>query len=262
MAKVIMKIRELLRSFKGKNVITLAASVSFFAFLSIFPFVVLLASVASFFVDRNQAIQRVERLLGSFPAPVAETVLQTLRGAVNSGKMASAVSFVVLIYSSLAAFGQLRLALTRVMGLPRRLKGWKSTLKTFGFYAATALVSLVLMLGGGTFFVLADKLHQVAFVSRFWIIEVGAFAVQAFLFAASYRYLAPEILAWKNVLVGGGIAAFIWEVMKYLFGLYISSINSFTALYGFIGSVFFLMLWLLYSVIIYLLGGHISVELG
>jgi len=102
----------------------------------------------------------------------------------------------------------------------------------------------------------------VAFVSRFWIIEVGAFAVQAFLFAASYRYLAPEILAWKNVLVGGGIAAFIWEVMKYLFGLYISSINSFTALYGFIGSVFFLMLWLLYSVIIYLLGGHISVELG
>jgi len=260
-ARIFKKLRELLGSFKGKNVITLAASVSFFAFLSIFPFLVLLASVASFFVEKKLAIQRVDRLLSSFPPAVAGTVLQTLRGAVNSGKIASAVSFVVLIYSSLAAFGQLRLALNKVMGSPRKLKGWRSTLKTFGFYVATALVSLLLVLGGGTFFVLADKLQQVSFVSRYWIIEAGAFLVQILLFAASYRYLAYKLLPWKSVLIGGTVAAFIWEVLKYLFSLYVSSINSFTVLYGVIGSVFFLMLWLFYSVVIYLLGAHLSVEL-
>jgi uncharacterized BrkB/YihY/UPF0761 family membrane protein len=32
-------------------------------------------------------------------------------------------------------------------------------------------------------------------------------------------------------------------------------------LYGFFSSVFFLMIWLFYSVLIYFLGAHISVEI-
>jgi membrane protein len=262
MAGFVGKIRELSRSFKDKNVVTLAASVSFFGFLSLFPFLVLLTSVASFFMQKKQAVLRVEELLSSFPPAVADTVLQTLRKAVTSGKAASAVSFVLLVFSSLAAFGQLRLALNRVMGMPRRLKGWKATLKTFGFYAATALVSLLLILGGGMFFVLAAKLAQVSFVSRFWILEAGVIVFQVLLFAISYRYLAAKLLPWKNVLIGGAATALLWEVLKYLFGLYVSSIGGFTMIFGFVSSLFFLMLWLFYSVLIYFLGAHISVELG
>ena len=97
--KLVRKIREQYRSFKAKNVITLAASVSFFGFLSLFPFLVLLASIASFFMQKDQAVARVERLLSSFPPAVAATVLRTLRGAVASGKTASAVSFVMLVFS-------------------------------------------------------------------------------------------------------------------------------------------------------------------
>lgn len=261
MAGLVGKIRELYRGFKDKNVITLAASVSFFGFLSLFPFLVLLASVASFFMQKKQAVAQVERLLSSFPPAVAHTVLQTLRGAIASGRAASAVSFVFLVFSSLAAFGQLRLALNRVMGMPRKLKGWKATLTTFGFYAATALVSLLLIFGGGMFFVLAAKLARVSFVSRFWTIEAGVIIVQVLVFAVSYRYLAAKLLPWKNVLIGGVVTALSWEILKYLFGLYVNSISSLTLLYGFISSVFFLMLWLFYSVLIYFLGAHISVEL-
>ena len=135
-------------------------------------------------------------------------------------------------------------------------------LKTFGFYAATALVSLLLILGGGMFFVLAAKLARVSFVSRFWIVEAGVIVFQVLLFAISYRYLAAKLLPWKNVLIGGAATALLWEVLKYLFGLYVSSIGSFTMLFGFVSSLFFLMLWLFYSVLIYFLGAHISVELG
>jgi len=261
MARFIGKIRELYRSFKGKNVFTLAASVSFFGFLSLFPFLVLLASVASFFMQEKQAVIRIQGLLSSLPPTVADTVLQTLRGAVGAGKVVPAVSFVILIFSSLAAFGQLRLALNRVMGMPMGVKGWKATLKTLGFYAATAVVSLLLIFGGGMFFVVAAKLAQVSFVSRFWIIEAGFFVVQVLIFAVSYRYLAAKLLPWKKVLIGGAIAALFWEVLKYLFSLYINSINGVTVFFGLIGSVFFLMIWLFYSVLIYLWGAHISVEL-
>lgn len=260
--KLVRKIREQYRSFKGKNVITLAASVSFFGFLSLFPFLVLLVSVASFFMQKDQAVARVERLLSSFPPAEADTVLQTLRGAVASGKTASAVSFVVLVFSSLAAFGQLRLALNRVMGMPIKAKGWKSALRTFGFYTATALVSLILVFGGGMFFVMAARLAHMTSVSRFWTIEAGIIVIQVLVFAVSYRYLAAKLLPWKNVLIGGAVTALSWEILKYLFGLYINSIGSFSLLYGLFSSVFFLMIWLFYSVLIYFWGAHISVELN
>jgi membrane protein len=262
MAGLIGKIRVLYGSFKDKNVVTLAASVSFFGFLSLFPFLVLLASVASFLMQKKEAVIRIEELLSSFPPAVADTVLQTLRGAVASGKMVSVVSFVLLVFSSLAAFGQLRLALNRVMGMPRKLEGRKAGLKTFGFYAATAFVALLLMLGGGVFFVLAAKLARVSSISRFWTIEAGIIVVQVLIFAVSYRYLAAKLLPWKNVLIGGAVTALSWEILKYLFGLYANSIGSLSVSYGFISSVFFLMLWLFYSVLIYFWGAHISVELG
>jgi membrane protein len=255
------KVGELYRGFKAKNIITLAASVSFFGFLSLFPFLVLLASIASLFFERRQALEQVERLLRPLPVGVADTVIQTLRGAVNSGKIASVLSFLVLIYSSLAVFGQLQIALNKVMGTKRKGKGWVSDLKVFGFFLVTALVFLVLMLGGGTFFVLASKLGDLPLIRTFWVVEAAVFLLEVVLFSFSYRYLAYKVLPWKSVLAGGLFTTVLWEILKILFGWYVSSLNLVTALYGVIGSVFFLMLWLFYSVLIYFAGAHISVEL-
>jgi membrane protein len=254
------RIRRLYKDFKDKHVITLAASVSFFGFLSLFPFLILLASIASFFFEKAQVLVQVERLLRPFPPGVAQTVLKTLTGALNSGRVASALSFLVLIYSSSAVFGQLETALHAVMGTKSRIKGWRATLRTFAFFLATALVLLLLMVGGSALFVVASKLAELPVVRAYWVIEAGTFLVMTGLFALSFRALAFKKPAWANALRGGLFTAAAWEILKILFGWYIRSITSFTALYGVIGSVFFLMLWLFYSVVLYLFGAHISVE--
>jgi membrane protein len=259
--RVMKRIKEIYKSFKSKNVITLAASVSFFGFLSLFPFLVLVTSIVSFFVDKERAIRQVERLLRSFPESVKATVLKTVTGAVNSGKIVSLLSFVALVYSSVAVFGQLAAALHGIMGTKNKIKGWLATLRTFGFFLATVLVLFFLMIGGSALFVLADRLGGVHLFRSFWFTETGTVLVMAAIFALSFRYLSFRKLAWKNVFIAGVITAAVWEVMKILFGLYVSSINGFTSLYGVIGSIFFLMLWLFYSVVIYLVGAHISVEL-
>ncbi len=253
--------RDLYRSFMGKNVITLAASVSYFGFLSLFPFLVLVVSLASIFFDRRQALQQIDRLLQTFPQGVSETVTRVLIGALNRGHVASAVSFLVLVYSSFAAFGQLRYALNRVMGTQKKTTGWIATLKAFGFFAAVAVVVLLLMLGGSTLFVLARRLERLTVIRALWAVESIAFLGEILLCSASYRYLADKRIRWRNVLIGGLFTAVLWEILKVLFGWYVSSIHGQAAVYGFIGSIFFLMLWLFYVVFIYFAGAHISVEL-
>jgi membrane protein len=254
------KIGKLYRSFKAKNVVSLAASVSFFAFLSLFPFLVFLASIASFFFEREQALIGIERLLRPFPPDVAATVMKTLTGAVDSGRIASVLSFLVLALSSTTVFAQLENALHAIMGTKSRIKGLRATLTTFAFFLISALVLLALMAGGSALYFLASLLAKLPLVRARWVVEAGVLAVMTVLFAASFRYLALNRPSWKNALRGAAVTAVSWEILKILFGLYVSSISSFTAIYGLIGSVFFLMLWILYSVLLYFVGAHVAVE--
>jgi membrane protein len=255
------RVRDLYRSFLAKNVITLAASVSFFGFLSLFPFLVLVVSLASFFFERRQALQQIDRLLQTFPQGVSEIVTRVLAGAVNRGHVASVVSFLVLVYSSFAAFGELRSALNKVLGTQKKTTGWIATLEAFGFFMAVSVVVLLLMLSGGTLFVLARKLERLTLIRALWVVESAAFLGEILLCSVSYRYLASKRLRWKNVVIGGLFTAVLWEILKVFFSWYVSSLHGVAAVYGFIGSIFFLMLWLFYAVLIYFAGAHISVEL-
>ncbi len=258
--KFFLRVRDLYRSFMGKNVVTLAASVSFFGFLSLFPFLVLVVSVASIYFERKQALAQIDRLLQTLPQGVSETVTRILSGAVYRGHILTVVSFLVLVYSSFSAFAQLRYALNKVMGTQRKTIGWKASLKAFGLFLVVAAVVLLLMLSGGTLFVLARELERLILIRALWVVEASIFMGVTLLCAASYRYLTTRRLPWKNALVGGLFTAVLWEILKVLFGLYVSSIHGIASVYGFIGSIFFLMLWLFYGVLIYFAGAHISVE--
>ena len=260
--KLFSRVLGLYRSFMAKNVITLAASVSFFGFLSLFPFLMLVVSVASIYFERKQALQQINRLLQTFPQGVSETVTRVLSHAVNRGHVVTVVSFLVLVYSSFAAFGQLRFALSKVMGRQRKTKGWIRTLQAFGLFLAVAVVVLLLMLSGGTLFVLARELERLILIRALWLVESGVFMGAILLCSVSYRYLAPKKLLWKNALIGGMFTAVLWEILKLLFSWYVSSLHSIAGVYGFIGSIFFLMLWIFYAVLIYFAGAHISVELS
>ena len=53
----------------------------------------------------------------------------------------------------------------------------------------------------------------------------------------------------------------LWEILKNIYGLYVSSISRYVLLYGSIGSIVFLLIWIYYSVLIFLLGAEISFEI-
>jgi membrane protein len=256
-----LRLRGLYSTLKPKNVITLAASVSFFAFLSLFPFLILVATIASLFLDQSQIPADLGRLLQALPSGLNVTVTHIVTGILRRWKAASVISFLVLLYSSFGAFGQLQIALNQVMGLKRKSERWTLTLKMFGFFLAIVLFLVILVLGESLLFVLAARVGKIFFLGTFVVLEVAGFVFETFLFALSYRYLAPRKLRWKNVLIGAVVASTTWEIVKALFGLYISTLHGYTAVYGVIGSLFFLMLWLFYSVLIYLVGAHISVEM-
>jgi len=255
-------VKDVLKQLKRKRASTLAAAVSFFAFLSLFPFLLFVISLAGLFVNKSAALARLEEYVRAFPAAVSVSVMNVLQGMLESSGVLSVISFLVLIYSSFMAFVQLRAALNRILGFERAVKGWLARLKTFSFFLITALALVTVVLSGGTLFVMAEKLGRLPLVRSYYLVLPAYVLAEGLFLGFSYRYLSYGRFSVKHALAGGFTAAIFWEALKHLFGLYVSAISSYSALPGVIGSVALLQLWLFFTFQIYFAGAQLCLSLS
>ena len=75
------------------------------------------------------------------------------------------------------------------------------------------------------------------------------------LFAAIYKILPDKPIAWRDVAVGSVVTAILFTIGKSLIGLYIGS-SSVASSYGAAGALLIVLLWVYYSVQIFLLGAE------
>ena len=89
-------------------------------------------------------------------------------------------------------------------------------------------------------------------------VEMGAVIVSALMYAVIYKYLpSPSAnITWKSALVGGVTAAVAFEIAKK--GLSVLLLQPKKSLYGDLGSLIALVLWIYYSMMILLLGAEVS----
>ena len=254
-------IRTIVTKFREKDIFTLAAAVSFYAFLSIFPLLVMLLYASSVFLKEAITVEKIKLNLRLFPPSVVDTIMANLENIFDSGQVLSVISFIFLIYFAFNVFSHLERALNKIFGAPKKVVSWKATLKAFFFFLITSFVLLVSFFTGNTFLILASKAERIPLIDSYAVILLGHIAVETFFFALSYKFLSQRKLSFKSVLVGGLAATILWEILKHIFGVYIVRIKLYSVIYGSIGSLILLMLWLYYSILVYLLGAEIAREL-
>jgi membrane protein len=62
-----------------------------------------------------------------------------------------------------------------------------------------------------------------------------------------YRLVPYERLHWREVIPGALIAAFLFQIGKAIFILYVENVGNLRAVYGSLSSVIVLLLWLYFS---------------
>jgi membrane protein len=257
----VKKMSALFIKFKEKDLFTLTAAVSFYAFLSLFPFFIMLLYVSSLFLKEAVTVEKIRLHLRLFPPSVIDTVIANLENILESGQILSVVSFLFLIYFAFNVFSHLEQALNKIFGSDKRRAGWKANLRAFSFFLITAFILLILFFSGNTFLVLATKLERIPLVNSYVLILAGHVVIETFFFALSYKFLSRRILPFKRAIMGGFVATVLWEILKHIFGVYIVRINLYSVIYGSIGSLILLLLWIYYSVLVYLLGAEVIAEM-
>ena len=237
---------------------TLGAGLSYYMIFSIAPMLIIVISVVGSIYGPdavNGALkQQIQGLLGSSTADELQKMVKT---AYQPGKnwIATSLSVILLVSGAVGVFDQLRTSLNVIWDVEEQKK------KAFFRYLMTRLFSMGMIICLA--FLLLVSLSLSALVTAFsgylsqlipefskvlaFIIElVLSFSITTLLFAFIYKFMGDIKLAWKVVIPGAVFTTLLFELGKYLIGLYISSSNLANT-YGAASSVVVVLLWVFYS---------------
>jgi len=260
-AQVLTKMRE-------NDLLGLAGQLTYFFLLSFFPFLIFLVALAGLVLnDPESAIRAlIGRSAGFLPREAVELLVgyldRTLRGA---GPGVLLVGILTTLWMGSAASIAIMKAANRAYDLMETRPFWKlrgtSILLALGFTLLMAALSLVVFKvetyirrPGGS----SGSLLAVWGIAR-WAL---AFVVVTTALSILY-YLAPNArLPFKWITPGGFAATVLMFAASTALSLYASRLGSYDQIYGQLGAVIVLMLWLYAMGLMVLVGVEINAVLA
>lgn len=108
---------------------------------------------------------------------------------------------------------------------------------------------------------LSTEIVGVSVKARTLVLQVVPGAVSAVAFLLLYRLVPHRRVSWVHALVGGVVAAVLFEVAKQGFGIYMHVAPTYSIVYGTFAAVPFFLLWLYMSWMVVLLGAEVAASL-
>jgi membrane protein len=253
--------RELWHKYREDHVSILVSSLAYYTFFSFFPMLLLLASFIGFVYGMGEEYARLPRqLLGLLPFS-SEYMTNALERIIRARRSLGLLGSGLLIWSATAAFDNVQQILNRIHRAPTMRPLWRRRLLGL-------LLGLIVML----FIPLSVGIAALRpVISRALVQQTGLLTLTMaalgtafnftllltiYLFGPSVRRHFPQ--TWAGALAG----AVLWEATKASFGIYVRSLSSYKMLYGSIGSVIAVLLWLYVSGTIFALGAEINFVLA
>lgn len=251
----------------ARHVGLIAAGVAFYSMFAIFPGMA--ATIALWGIFADPAV--VETYLGGIRGVIPDaayslisTQLHALIAARSGGwHWATILSLALAIYSVHSAVSALMSGLNAVQdrrhrsGLMRPISSLAMTLALLGVILAALGVVVAVPI--------ALSLVQIgpaeALVLRFlpWVILFMVVKVTLGLF---YRFAGSGKDARHNwISTGSIVAALLWAMVSFAFSVYLENFGSYNRVYGSIGAVIALMMWLYLSAYIVLFGAILNAEI-
>ena len=264
--------RELLKrtakELRADDGVGLAAQMSYYFFLALFPAFLFVLAIASFF-PLTDLIGEVTRALRPIaPAEVIRFFQEQIRQISNqdSGGILT-LGFLGAIWSSSAAVVAIIGSLNRAYDIEEGRPWWKVRFTAILLTLALAvliLISFTLIVVGPA---LAEKLTATFGLGTFfeWSWKIVQWPL-AFLLASTalglIYYFAPDAEQdWVWITPGAVVGTCLWVLVSLAFKVYVANFGNYNATYGAMGGVAILLLWFYFSSLAILVGAEMNAEI-
>ncbi|WP_416394755.1 MULTISPECIES: YihY/virulence factor BrkB family protein [unclassified Curtobacterium] len=267
---LVYTLKKTLREFSGDQCTDLAASLTYYTVLALFPGLLAVVSILGLVSDPKETVETLlDIVTGIGGGQVAELLRDPIEGLVRSP--AAPITFVVGVIGALwsasgyvGAFGR---AMNRIYNVREGRPIWKLRPTMLGvtlFTVVLLVVGLLALVSGplarsfGDVIGLGEAAATVLSIVQWPILLVIAIVVVAVLY-----YWAPNVKQPKFRWVSGGsiLAILILVVASVGFGFYVANFSNYNATYGSLGGVIVFLLWVWITNNALLFGAEFDAEL-
>jgi membrane protein len=247
--------------FYNSDGLTHAASIAYYALLSLFPFLLLILSVlGSVTADVNDRDAVVRFVFRYFPRQ-----FDFMTGQLDSFRQQTLSlgvgGLLALTWASLGVFGAVSSAIDHAWGVERRRSFWMHR-----------LLSFLMMVGAGAIFIVALVLASLARVAEsnwFWSVverqswlvwlstvtaDYGATVLLIGCVALLFYYIPNTEMRFRHVWPGAILTGLLWRGALSGFSWYARDMAAWNAVHGSIAAVVVFLFWIYISAVILLYG--------
>jgi membrane protein len=227
------------KKFQDDEAGQLAALIAYYAFVSLFPLLLVLVTVLGFALQGDPAEREtiLNGALGQFPLVRDQISQHGLKGS-GSGL---AIGLVGALLAGLGITGATQNAFNRIWSVPHKHRP---------DFISTRLRGLAMLAGLGTLSIASTVAAGFVGAGSHGALAVAAGIVVAFIFNVALFMLAFKLLTaidlhWRDLLLGVIVAAVFWQLLQSLGGFYIQhELKRTGPLYGTFALVLGLLAWL------------------
>ena len=247
-------LKKTLREFTSDQCTDLAAALTYYAVLALFPALLAIVSVLGLFGQAQQTTDTVLQLLTQLGGgSVAATLREPIREVTMSP--AAGITFVVGVLGALwsasgyvGAFGR---AMNRVYEIDEGRPIWKLRPTNLAITAVTVVLvvvaGLILVLSGDVAQAVGDVIGLGSTAVFVWgIVKWPVLLVIIVVVVAVLFYFSPNVKQpkFRWISMGSLLAIAIWMIASVGFGFYVSNFSNYNKTYGSLGAVIVFLLWL------------------
>ena len=245
------------------------AAIAFYTIFSIAPLLIITMAIAGFFLGadaaQGQVYAQARSLLGEDGAIALQGLVRSASRPAD-GILATILGLSFMIFGASGVFAELQGAMDRIWQTP--VKEYQSgiwyllrrRILTFGMLLTVAFLLLVSLTISAFISALqslwitrSDELEMAWQAINFAV----SFVIITGLFAVLFKWLPRVSVAWGDVIIGAIFTALLFNLGKFLIGLYIGKTGVVSG-FGAAGTVIAMVLWVYYSAQIFLLGAEFT----
>jgi membrane protein len=263
-------VKRTVREFKDDDLTLLAAALTYYGVLSLFPALLVLVSILGLLgaSTTQPLIDNLAALAPTAARDVFTNAIRNLQSASGTAGLAFAFGILGAIWSASGYVGGFMKASNIIYEVEEGRPFWKlrplQIAVTVVLVLVAAAISLSVVLTGplakrvGDVVGLGDTAITVWNIAKWPVIAIVVSQVIAFLYWVApnvrqpgYRWLSP----------GGIFAVVLWVLASAAFAFYVSNFSSYNKTYGSLAAVIVFLIWLWITNVVILLGAEMNAEI-